>query len=203
VVTVKPLAVLAKHRITLHIAVIERMVLGVTGANGDKLFESVLKTLLPDTSFTNDWDPASGQTFTIERDWNFKNTYDAKELRVIAFLQDEDNPHEIYQSAISEYDLHTGTPGDNNLYFSGESAGFIVFPNPASINVYIMFEEALEKKARADLFDINGKLVMTRELFPGNTLYEATLQDCPEGFYFLRITSDNQFVGLHKLIISR
>jgi hypothetical protein len=203
VVTVKPLAVLAKHRITLHIAVIERMVLGVTGANGDNLFESVLKTLLPDTSFTNDWDPASGQTFTIERDWNFKNTYDAKELRVIAFLQDEDNPHEIYQSAISEYDLHTGTPGDNNLYFSGESAGFIVFPNPASINVYIMFEEALEKKARADLFDINGKLVMTRELFPGNTLYEATLQDCPEGFYFLRITSDNQFVGLHKLIISR
>jgi len=44
---------------------------------------------------------------------------------------------------------------------------------------------------------------MTKELFPGDKLYEANMDKCPEGFYFLRITCDNQFVGLHKLIISR
>ena len=137
--------------------------------------------MLPDTSFTNDWDPASGETWTIRENWNFKNTYDADELRVIAFLQDE-YTREIYQSAISEYDLHTGTGRDNDLYFSHESAGFIVFPNPACNDVYIMFDEVLEKRAKADLFDINGKLIMTRELFPGNKLYEAIWMTVPKDF---------------------
>jgi hypothetical protein len=201
-VNLKPLEKIADSQVTLHIAIIERIVSGITGLNGDTLFESVLKTMLADTSFTNDWDPASGETKTITRNWNFKNTYNADELRVIAFVQDE-NTREIYQSAIDQYDLHTGTDGDDNIYRSAESAVFIVFPNPAYDNVYIMFDEALEKKAKADLFDINGKLIMTKELFPGNKLYEASMGDCPEGFYFLRITSDNQFVGLHKLVISR
>jgi len=201
-VTVKSLKQLIDHTVTLHFTILERMVLGVSGANGDTLFESVLKTMLPDTSFMNDWDPSSGETWTINRSWNFKNTYDADELRVIVFIQDE-NTREIYQSAISEYDLHTALKRDNDLTISDESAGFIIFPNPASNNVYILFDEALEKRAKADLYDIHGKLILTKELFPGDKLYEATTDNCPEGFYFLRITSDNQVVGLHKLIISR
>jgi hypothetical protein len=203
-VTVKPLRQLLDHTVTLHFAIIERMVSGVTGANGDTLFESVLKTMLPDTSFMNDWDPSSGEAYTVNRSWNFKNTYNADELRVIVFIQDEDEyTREIYQSAISEYDLHTALKRDNDLTISDESAGFIVFPNPASNNVYILFDEALEKRAKADLFDISGKLILTRELFPGDTLYEASTDNCPEGFYFMRITSDNRVIGSHKLIISR
>jgi hypothetical protein len=204
-IALKPLPEIINHQVnqvTLHFVIIERIVSGVTGANGDTLFESVLKTMLPDTSFMNDWDPSSGESITITRKWNFKNTYNADELRVVAFLQDE-YTREIYQSAIDQYDLHTGTEGDNNLFISADNNGFIVFPNPAYNDIYIMFDEALEKKAKAELFDINGKLIMSKELFPGNKLYETALKDCSEGFYFLRITSDNQFVGLHKLVISR
>jgi hypothetical protein len=201
-VTLKPVKKLTNHSVILHIAIIERMVSGVTGANGDTFFESVFKTMLPDTTFRNDWDPASGETQTITRTWNFKNTYNTDELRVIAFLQDE-YTREIYQSAIDQYDLHAVAIRDNDMYPGMESTGFIVFPNPVFDDVYIMFEEALEKKARADLFDINGKLLMTRELYPGNKLYEAFVGNFPEGFYFLRISSDNQFIGLQKLFISR
>jgi hypothetical protein len=201
-VTVKPLKQLIDHTVTLHFAILERMISGIAGTNGDTLFESVLKTMLPDTSFMNDWDPSSGETWTINRSWNFKNTYNNDELRVIVFIQDE-NTQEIYQAAIDQYDFHTAMRRDNSVYFNSESAGFIVFPNPAYNDVYIMFNETLEKRAKADVFDINGKLIMTKELFPGDKLYEANMDKCPEGFYFLRITSDNQFVGLHKLIISR
>jgi hypothetical protein len=40
-------------------------------------------------------------------------------------------------------------------------------------------------------------------LFPGNKLYKINLDDCTEGLFIVRITSENQFIGLQKMILSR
>ena len=185
----------------MHMAVIERIVTGETGANGDTLFESVLKTLLPDTSFFEDWYPGLNIK-TVSRIWDYTDVYNKDEIRIIAFIQDE-NTREIYQAAIDEYDMHTGL--EKEIGIPGDPAGiaFVLFPNPASHEVFIGFDEALNKKAKADLYDINGRLVFSCGLYPGKKLYTINLDDCTEGLFVIRITSENQFIGLQKLILSR
>ena len=189
------------HQVTLHIAVVERKILGVTGANGDTLFESVLKIILSSNSFTNNWDP-SVDLERITENWNLKNTYNTDEIRVIAFIQDEVT-HEIYQAMIDKFDVRTALENEHDIHRSTGNNSFIAFPNPAYNEIFIRFDEVLIKNTRADLFDINGKLIMTKELFPGFRVHAITMEDFPEGFYFMRITSDNQFIGLQKIVISR
>jgi len=200
VADIRPLKEILGHQVTLHMAVIERMVSGVTGANGDTLFESVLKTLLPDTSYSEDWYPGVTNK-TVSRTWDFDDVYNSDEVRIIAFIQDE-NTREIYQAAIDEYDLHTALEEKISIP-DAAGRGFILFPNPASHEVFIGFDEILDKKAKAELYDINGRLVLSCGLFPGNKLYKINLDDCTEGLFIVRITSENQFIGLQKMILSR
>jgi PKD repeat protein len=201
VAMIRPLDTVLNRPITLHIAIIERKISGIAGANGDTLFESVLKTLLPDTSFSEDWYPGQS-AITVSRNWNYKNTYNTDEVRVVAFLQDE-NTREIFQAAIDQYDLPTAINDDRTIHRSVSGTGFTVFPNPAHNEVCIDFDEVTDKKAKAGLFDIRGRLFKSCDLFPGVNLYRMPLEDCPDGIYFLRITDDNQFIGLQKLVISR
>jgi hypothetical protein len=197
---IRPLNELHGHQVTLHMAVIERLVRGVTGANGDTLFESVLKTLLPDTSFTEDWFPGISNK-SVSRSWNFAHVYNPDEIRVIAFIQDE-NTREIYQAAIDKYDLPP-TLEEEISTPEASGAGFVLFPNPASHEVFIGFAEVLDKKAKADLYDISGRLVLSCQLFPGDKLYKISLDDCTEGLFIMQITSENQFIGFQKMILYR
>jgi len=138
----------------------------------------------------------------ITENWSLKNTYDTDELRVIAFIQDEVT-HEIYQAMIDTFDVPTALEKVHDIHRSAGNNSFIAFPNPVYNEIFIRFDEVLHKNARVDLFDINGKLIMTQELFPGLKLHAIMTEDFPEGFYFMRITSENQFIGLQKLVISR
>jgi hypothetical protein len=201
VADIRPLKEVPDLWVTLHMAIIERMVTGVTGANGDTLFESVLKIMLPDTSFSGDWYPGI-DIKSISRTWNFNNVSNKDEIRVIAFIQDE-NTREVYQAAIDQYDLHTGLHKEIRIPEDPAGISFVLFPNPASHEVFIGFDEALNKKAKADLYDMNGRLVLSSELYPGNKLFRISLDDCTEGLFVIRITSENQFIGLKKIILSR
>jgi len=197
----RPLQRIMNRQVTLHIAIVERKITSVTGSNGVTSFESVLKTILSSTSYTNNWDP-DVDFKTVTENWNLKHTYNTDEIRVIAFVQDEAT-REIYQAMIDKFDIQLAIDDDNAIHLSNGSGGFIAFPNPVCNEVFIRFDETVVKKTIIDLFDINGKLIMTKELFPGNKLYNIKIEDFPEGFYFIRITSDNQFIGSQKLVISR
>lgn len=200
-VTIIPLIRTTNKQLTLHTAIVERKISGVTGANGDTLFESVLKKIISSTSYTNNWEPGVDvKTFTTS--WNLKNTYNTDEIRVVAFIQDEAT-REIYQAMIDTFDVPLALEKEYAIHRSNNSAGFIAYPNPVNNQLYLRFEEALVKESRIDLFDLNGRLVMTREILPGIRLFELGMGDFPEGLYFLRITSDHQFTGLQKLVISR
>jgi PKD repeat protein len=201
VVVIKPLDTVLNSLITLHMAIIERKITGISGANGDTEFESVLKTLLADTSFTCDWYPGQSAV-TVSRSWNYKNTYNTDEVRVIAFLQDA-NTREVYQAAIDQYDLGTAINDDRTTGFAASGNGIILFPNPARDEVYIKFNEISDAGMRADLLDISGRLVKSSVLPAGTDLYRILLDDCPGGLYFLRINSDKLFTVIQKLVIRR
>jgi hypothetical protein len=195
-----PLDTITDRLITLHMAILEHLVTGVTGSNGDTEFESVLKTMLPDTSFSDDWYPGQGSK-TISRKWSYKNTYNTDELRVVAFLQDE-NTGEVYQAAIDQYDIPLGI----NQHEAGDGTQanhFMLYPNPACNEVYIRFDDLPDRKSRADLYDSKGNLVYTIQLNCGALLHSIPVAGYPEGLYFMRITSENTYIGLQKLILVR
>jgi hypothetical protein len=156
---------------------------------------------LPDTSFTEDWYPGQN-AITISRIWNYKNTYNTDEVRVVAFLQDE-NTREVFQVAIDQYDLSTDLSDDRIIQNAVSGPGFMVFPNPAHNEATLDFGETSDRKVKVSLFDLNGRLFKPYDLPPGVSLYRIKLDDYPDGIYFLRITSDNQFIGMQKLIIRR
>ncbi len=193
---------ITNRQVTLHIAVIERVVRGITGTNGQTVFESVLKQMLPDaggTVYTQNWNPGDNQTVSFT--WPYNNVYNPDEIRVVAFVQDEQT-QEIYQTAIDRTDPLVSVK--DNKQVSEPNNQFIIFPNPLSSSIiYLRFNQTLEKKADIYLFDNTGKIVSTEEIYPGNKLYQINMENYPDGFYFIRISSDNQFMGTHKLIIAR
>ncbi len=197
---IRSLEWIADRQVTLHLAVVERKVTGITGANGDTLFESVLRSMLSSTSYSHSWDPSAASE-TVTRDWNFKHAYNADEIRVIAFIQDEAT-HEIYQAMIDKFDAATAIGSVNDLYRHNGGKGFTVFPNPSVDEVYLRFDRAGAKTIWINLYDISGKLVVQKELQPHDQLYSFPVKGFEKGLYFLRICSDHQFIGIEKLVIA-
>jgi hypothetical protein len=185
---------------TVHIAVIERRIRGVSGNNGESEFENVVKALLPDaagTSFFKSW--IKGETITIEESWEPRNIYDPKELRLVAFIQDEATS-EIYEAAMHPLDILTGT----DAFPPGASPSlFIVFPNPASDWVVVQFENPLAGDTGIEIFNSMGVLVYHCRMLRGTGETEIGTGEFPEGFYTIRILSDDQVLGSRKLTIIR
>jgi uncharacterized repeat protein (TIGR01451 family) len=83
---------------------------------------------------------------------------------------------------------------------SFNKASVFVFPNPASNLVELKFDIGITHKITANIYDIQGKLVLnsTKEL--QNNKMQLNVSSLISGIYFLKIIStDNQFI--HKLII--
>ena len=68
---------------------------------------------------------------------------------------------------------------------------FELYPNPSSGMVYIKLIQGPSSSNTVSLFDINGRLIETKELFDpvtGETFIDLT--NYPKGVYFVRIQSD-------------
>ncbi len=190
------------REVKLHVAVLERVVHDITGLNGQTVFESVLKQMLPDaggTTFLKNWNP--GDFETVSFTWPYNNVYNTDEIRIVAFVQDEQT-QEVYQAAIDITDPIVSVKNDIKL--SEPEIQFIIFPNPSGNNmVYLRFNEIPGKKTYVYLYDNTGKVVAIEEIEQGSKLYQMNLEKYADGLYFIRVLSDNQFVGTQKLIIAR
>jgi VCBS repeat-containing protein len=188
--------------LTIHVAVIERKITGVTGNNGENIFESVVKTLLPDaagTTLYRAW--ARDETKRIDDAWEMQNVYNTAELRVVAFIQDE-STGEIFQAEIDTIgSVPTGI--HDELPERGSDNNFIVFPNPASDHVFIRFEKSLARDARIELYNNLGGLVYSGRMLRGADETEIPTADCPDGFYIIRAITSDKVLGIKKLTITR
>jgi len=187
--------------ITLHIAVIEERITGITGENGEKVFESVVKDLVPDaagTTLYRSWE--KNVPVEIIENWQIADVYDPQQLRVVTFLQDEITG-EIYQADLdtagqflSVEDLFAG-PGANNH--------FALYPNPAGEETHLRLKEPAQEDLVIDVFNNLGAFVLSVNLEPNTAEKLMNVSALPAGLYMVRLRKNNIMLGTAKLAVTR
>ena len=66
-----------------------------------------------------------------------------------------------------------------------------VFPNPASDNVNILFEEPVDGEVKIYMLNSLGKLVKTDFIEPAMVEKQINLQDLPAGIYYFKLIKGN------------
>jgi hypothetical protein len=189
-------------QLTLHIAITEQVVTKETGSNGETSFESVVKTLLPDaagTSIYQEW--KKDEPRDIDVYWEMQNVYDDKQLRVVAFVQDE-STSEVYQAVLDTIGTYIPTI-DDYLTRSPAEKSFIIYPNPAERKACIEFSQKTTEDITLELYNNLGSLVCIKYIPSGINKTEMPVDIYPDGLYLLRLVSRNQLIGISKLTISK
>ena len=186
--------------ITLYIAVIEREITQITGESEEEIYESVVKKMLPGpsgTSYIRRWAP--GEQVTVNQSWNYTNVFDADEIRVVAFVQNE-NTGEIYQAAIDQSEYITSINDDIHI---NQPIKLLVYPNPSGGVTYVKFNQPVIEDCRMDLFNNMGKLLYSAKIYKGEELVHFNTENYYNGLYILRIADKKRVIDVKKLIISR
>lgn len=85
----------------------------------------------------------------------------------------------------------------NSPFREGVGASMRLFPNPATDKFVLTYSHA----SRMDLIDINGKVIMTKELNPNETQERIPIQDLAKGMYLVRLYGENSAIlGTEKLL---
>ena len=74
-----------------------------------------------------------------------------------------------------------------------EELSLKVFPNPAEQLMQIRFSEKLEQQVLVEVYNLQGKKIITTEIAPGENQQILQLGSLPPATYILRITHNNQF----------
>jgi hypothetical protein len=190
--------------LSVRIAVIERKIVSKTGNNGETVFESVVKAMLPGAEGTSpiyqDWQETESRTINQSWDLDNENIYNYNELRVVAFIQNE-LTNEIYQAAMDTGVIITGI--DHPIAGSPTEKSFFVYPNPAERLTFIEFNQETREGINIELFNNLGRLLFTRYIPAGTDKTDIRVEDYPSGFYIIRLVSNNKLVGISKLAISK
>jgi hypothetical protein len=194
------LPVIPLMELSVRIAVIERVVEGITGNNGDTIFRSVVKAMLPDaagTTIYKAWGP--GESSRIKQTWDISQVYDPDELRVVVFVQDE-STREVYQAAIDTIGIPTGI---GNPLPRSVKGSYVIYPNPAQRQAFIRFDQETKEDLTLQMFNNTGNLVYTTRVPKGTDITEFSLEEFPDGLYLLRLMTNQKLLGISKVIISK
>jgi hypothetical protein len=74
-----------------------------------------------------------------------------------------------------------------------------VFPNPASDNLNIRFEEPIDGEVVITIIDSQGRIVKTEKIEAATTEKQISLQELGGGVYFLRMTK-GKLVNVYKVV---
>ncbi|MBN1159570.1 MAG: cadherin-like domain-containing protein [Bacteroidales bacterium] len=188
-------------QITVHLAIVERLISEETGINGETEFYSVVKTLLPNAGGTYFYKPwIKGEYQYVTHSWDIQNVYKLEELRVVTFIQNE-LTKEVYQASIDTVHVQTGLEDQPSL--ASDHDGFVVFPDPASTQVQIRLREPLKKNSHFEIINSQGTLIRSEELKSGEVHIAVPVEEYPDGLYLIRVISENRLLGIEKLTISK
>jgi hypothetical protein len=138
------------------------------------------------------------QTFSPEPfTWIVGNLYNAKDIEVIAFIQNNIT-REVYQAASSKITDYTVGVTD----VAGANAGFTVYPNPTGGRMVLSLDDPARSGTMIELLNFRGIVVKSFRAKPGDSIVTIDDLGLPEGIYIVRITSGGSVSGLRKLIIS-
>lgn len=181
--------------VNLQMAVIEELITGVEGDNGETQFENVFKAFIPSyggTSLFRSW--KNGESEIVEASWEMKDVYDPEELRIVAFLQGEDK--EVLQSTM-------GAPDDINsvLPTEKESAkALMLLPNPVKETAAIRFEP-VDEEMELTIVSMSGRQVKQFSIPAYSNFFSFNMSSARNGAYFIQLRKGNELVGTAKLIL--
>jgi hypothetical protein len=190
---------LDEENLTLYFAVTAKEISTVTSPNGETIFYNTLRKMLPDgggTKLPKVWN--KGQVYdSPDFSWKITNVYDADDIEIIAFIQNN-NTRKIYQATASG--INDISVGVESIY--GDNAAFSLFPNPAAERLGISFTTPLLMRTTIEIIDFTGRVARKYTAEPGQSTLVIDNTGLVNGVYVVRMKSGNATVGQSKLIIS-
>jgi hypothetical protein len=188
--------------LTLHVAILETNVPAeLAGMEGDMIFRNVVRKLQPDaggTILSKDWTPGIPENHNFN--WTIRNVYNAENLAIVAFIQDE-NSREIYQIGYAD---EFGIPVSSELTapeVPGINAGF--HPNPVKGNLFIDFGKITNGDHILEIYNLSGKMISMEILRAGDSLYEIDAGTLPGGMHLFIIRNTRDIIGSARVVIMK
>ncbi len=185
---------LLEENLTLHIAIVE---------NESAVYESVLKKMLPDaggTSLIDLWD--DNNSVMVYQSWSFTpaNFVSVDSLVLVAFVQNEDTK-DVYQAAYVGFKDLLGSGIFDTPGRAGE-LNYLVYPNPASGEIYLKFDQVLKGNMQVHVFNEVGALVETNVLQKGTDLFSFDVANYKQGIYFIHVTdTESNSQGWKRFVV--
>jgi len=185
---------LKDENITLHLAVVE---------NESTAFESILKKMLPDaggTSLIDQWDETN--SVTVYQSWSFNpaDFVSVDSLVLVAFVQNEDTK-DVYQTTYVGFKDLLGTPIFDTPARTG-ALDYLVYPNPASGEIFLKFDQVLKGNMQVHVFNEVGALVEINVLQKGNDLFSFDVANYSQGVYIIHVTdAESNSQGWKRFIV--
>ncbi len=196
--TIKAKSSLSARNITVHTVIIEKEVSSVTAPNGETVFLSIMKKMLPNaggTYFSHAWSP--GQTENIELSWDFENVYNAEQIETIMFVQDE-NTREIFQAGTD--DTTVNQVGTKQILIDMHEKPFIVYPNPTRKDFTVLLHSRLHADGLLTIYNNVGTIISQKKISKGEHAIQTEFKNNTPGLYFIRIQTKNKIIGTERLI---
>jgi hypothetical protein len=169
-----------------HIAIVEKTTTGNVRTNGETSFKYVLKKMVPDGNGTAVGPFVVGFNPSINKNYTFTAGHTVEQLSdlaVVVFVQDMSNG-KILQSAWS-------TLASSISQVDGEGNGIIaIYPNPVEDMANIKFELHQPMNVSLQVFDLNGRLVSSRDLGQRNATTHVESFDVSQfspGMYLIKL----------------
>ncbi|MEM6965633.1 MAG: reprolysin-like metallopeptidase [Bacteroidota bacterium] len=151
--------------------------------------------------------PAHGQLFFLGTEINLGDTFRQSSVSAgnVTYVHNGDN---------NQFDAFTFTVTDGEGGFIGTPQFNIeidpdavvsvddlldeneirIFPNPNDGNFNVLFEKPIFEQLRINMFNVHGQLILEQNLDEVIANINIQTQDLPEGIYFLRIETRDEFV---------
>ena len=192
-------AILGTGTYRLRAALIEKTISFSTapGSNGETVFHSVMKKMIPNPTGTQINITTTGQTQQVQLIANFTpgNVYDMNELRLVAWIQNDGD--DVVWNAAESGALAAGVRDPQLL-----DANLNAYPNPANESAFINFNEVKENMTLR-LTDAAGRTVYTRTVNAGTGVIEVPTASLPNGIYAYSLVSANgQALATNRVVVA-
>jgi hypothetical protein len=78
---------------------------------------------------------------------------------------------------------------------------FKIFPNPASTSITVKYDFAIFDKARLEIYDADGKALLTSKLDIKSMMAELDISNFNNGVYFVKVIGDDETIRVEKLTV--
>ncbi len=91
---------------------------------------------------------------------------------------------------------------NNGIKEINDQTNISIYPNPASNNLFVRLNKTVGDNASVSIKDINGKIILQKNISASETFITLDVLAIDNGFYFLQI-KDNLRCATKKIIISK